>query len=200
MFLTRSPLGLPVHCCTMDLVRLACVKHAASVRPEPGSNSPSRTRRLLGIVLESLRRPGGISPNRRSDLIVVVGIGWESDPELTSNTTAKPPCCPHWRSVFSSVFKEHQLSACAPHGAEMPARPDPRVPEGANCEANGEQGRPQRGHPDPVGDSGPVRPRPRSASIDRPSAAERVAQQPGQHPMTLGTTRWIPGQLATESK
>ena len=26
----------------MDLVRLACVKHAASVRPEPGSNSPSR--------------------------------------------------------------------------------------------------------------------------------------------------------------
>ena len=29
----------------MDPVRLACVKHAASVRPEPGSNSPSRTRR-----------------------------------------------------------------------------------------------------------------------------------------------------------
>ena len=28
----------------MDLVRLACVKHAASVRPEPGSNSPTRTR------------------------------------------------------------------------------------------------------------------------------------------------------------
>ena len=28
----------------MDLVRLACVKHAASVRPEPGSNSPSKTR------------------------------------------------------------------------------------------------------------------------------------------------------------
>ena len=27
----------------MDLVRLACVKHAASVRPEPGSNSPSRS-------------------------------------------------------------------------------------------------------------------------------------------------------------
>jgi hypothetical protein len=27
----------------MDSVRLACVKHAASVRPEPGSNSPSRT-------------------------------------------------------------------------------------------------------------------------------------------------------------
>ena len=40
MLLTRPPLGsgrckhLPV------LVQLACVKHAASVRPEPGSNSP----------------------------------------------------------------------------------------------------------------------------------------------------------------
>ena len=27
----------------MDPARLACVKHAASVRPEPGSNSPSRS-------------------------------------------------------------------------------------------------------------------------------------------------------------
>src|SRR6056297_303886 len=27
----------------MDLVRLACVKHAASVHPEPGSNSPTKT-------------------------------------------------------------------------------------------------------------------------------------------------------------
>ena len=200
MFLTRSPLGLPVHCCTMDLVRLACVKHAASVRPEPGSNSPSRTRRLLGIVLESLRRPGGISPNRRSDLIVVVGIGWESDPELTSNTTAKPPCCPHWRSVFSSVFKEHQLSACAPHGAEMPARPDPRVPEGARYETNGDQGRPQRGHPDPVGFLTPS-----GRAPDHHRSTDRVPRSaslncPGQHHSTLGTTRWIPGQLATESK
>jgi hypothetical protein len=40
---TRSPLGLLWSCDQMDPVRLACVKHAASVRPEPGSNSPSRT-------------------------------------------------------------------------------------------------------------------------------------------------------------
>jgi hypothetical protein len=33
----------------MDLARLACVKHAASVRPEPGSNSPSE-------IVEILRR------------------------------------------------------------------------------------------------------------------------------------------------
>ena len=37
MLLTRSPLVYPRRGLT---VRLACVKHAAGVRPEPGSNSP----------------------------------------------------------------------------------------------------------------------------------------------------------------
>ena len=40
VLLTRSPLNPPRK---MDPVRLACVKHAASVRPEPGSNSPNKT-------------------------------------------------------------------------------------------------------------------------------------------------------------
>ena len=40
MLLTRSPLVYPRKGLT---VRLACVKHAASVRPEPGSNSPLKT-------------------------------------------------------------------------------------------------------------------------------------------------------------
>src|SRR2546422_1695901 len=44
VLLTRSPLGLPRCCHRLDLARLACVKHAASVRPESGSNSPSRSR------------------------------------------------------------------------------------------------------------------------------------------------------------
>ena len=44
VLLTRSPLRLPRCCHRRDGVRLACVKHAASVRPEPGSNSPSRPR------------------------------------------------------------------------------------------------------------------------------------------------------------
>ena len=39
VLLTRSPL-IPTR--KWFTVRLACVKHAASVRPEPGSNSPSR--------------------------------------------------------------------------------------------------------------------------------------------------------------
>ena len=40
--LTRSPLNLPECKHSMDSVRLACVKHAASVHSEPESNSPSR--------------------------------------------------------------------------------------------------------------------------------------------------------------
>ena len=43
MLLTRSPLTHPSK--NQDRpVRLACVKHAASVRPEPGSNSPKKTK------------------------------------------------------------------------------------------------------------------------------------------------------------
>jgi hypothetical protein len=43
VLLTRSPLALLKCCHKMEPVRLACVRHAASVRPEPGSNSPSRS-------------------------------------------------------------------------------------------------------------------------------------------------------------
>ena len=58
MLRTRSPLGLPEYCYSMDLVRLACVKHAASVRPEPGSNSPSRICPPARRPSESIRRAG----------------------------------------------------------------------------------------------------------------------------------------------
>ena len=43
VILTRSPLIHPVQAPSFS-VRLACVKHAASVRPEPGSNSPLKTK------------------------------------------------------------------------------------------------------------------------------------------------------------
>ena len=40
--LTRSPLGYFSYCYKKHLVRLACIRHAASVHPEPGSNSPQK--------------------------------------------------------------------------------------------------------------------------------------------------------------
>ena len=42
VLLTRSPLTPPPKKKGTRPVRLACVKHAASVRPEPGSNSPKK--------------------------------------------------------------------------------------------------------------------------------------------------------------
>ena len=45
MLLTRSPLS-PKTQAPLDPVRLACVKHAASVHPEPGSNSPTKTKNI----------------------------------------------------------------------------------------------------------------------------------------------------------
>src|SRR6476620_921544 len=52
VLLTRSPLVYPRKGLT---ARLACVKHAASVRPEPGSNSPlnaqQKTTPTTGIAL-----------------------------------------------------------------------------------------------------------------------------------------------------
>jgi hypothetical protein len=41
VLLTRSPLGATRCCHRVVLARLACIRHAASVHPEPGSNSPS---------------------------------------------------------------------------------------------------------------------------------------------------------------
>jgi hypothetical protein len=56
--LTRSPLGLHQCCHRLDLVRLACIRHAASVRPEPGSNSPSRP--LGKRASREIREPIGL--------------------------------------------------------------------------------------------------------------------------------------------
>ncbi len=51
----------------MDPVRLACVKHAASVRPEPGSNSPTK----------ACRRPQRL-PGADERLVVERGVEWNA--------------------------------------------------------------------------------------------------------------------------
>ena len=55
VLLTRSPLDSEKQA-FLPLVRLACIRHAASVHPEPGSNSPSkyvglRARPVLSVSL-----------------------------------------------------------------------------------------------------------------------------------------------------
>src|SRR4051812_40467343 len=59
VLLTRSPLVYSRRSLT---ARLACVKHAASVRPEPGSNSPKKkkTASTRESKTEEEMPPGGI--------------------------------------------------------------------------------------------------------------------------------------------
>ena len=67
VLLTRSPLySVPEG---TFLARLACVKHAASVRSEPGSNSPLGIllARRLKKYLVALRRRANSSTNTRVD-------------------------------------------------------------------------------------------------------------------------------------
>ena len=106
MLLTRSPLGLPQCCHWMDLVRLACVRHAASVRPEPGSNSPSRSRPATGrrsvksrlVTLETgLRcRPGKDSQLRHptdASLSVSALTWYDHRPRPHGSATARTGIC-----------------------------------------------------------------------------------------------------------
>ena len=60
VLLTRSPLVYPRKGLT---ARLACVKHAASVRPEPGSNSPLKTTPTTNLTASHGKRD---APDRRN--------------------------------------------------------------------------------------------------------------------------------------
>ena len=140
MLLTRSPLGLPQCCHWLDPVRLACIRHAASVRPEPGSNSPSRSRgNQPELVNPSIGEPGhhgkpasaGLAPwtanvNRRP----FDGALIENDCPDSVTAVARTRFF-----VLSSVFKERAapldgvvLWALAPVGASVPASRNGRGP------------------------------------------------------------------------
>ena len=56
VLLTRPPLTLPRR---SRSARLACIRHAASVRPEPGSNSPKRVVRLCSLQASFLTLSDG---------------------------------------------------------------------------------------------------------------------------------------------
>ena len=72
VLLTRSPLVYPRRGLT---ARLACVKHAASVRPEPGSNSPLKSsdvlanqrHRLFGVIPARVLHRSGASYLKESN-------------------------------------------------------------------------------------------------------------------------------------
>jgi hypothetical protein len=116
VLLTRSPLVYPRKGLT---ARLACVKHAASVRPEPGSNSPtksgsSKPRRGLGY------KQTGIKPIHDKARHTVEF----SKDTRTPSTTAK------WHP--GHVFPPYTSWTLADPGAPVgrSAGPADRAPEG----------------------------------------------------------------------
>ena len=70
---TRSPLSHWDR--SPGIVRLACIKHAASVRPEPGSNSPSRSdHNYLKVFMARSKSP--CCTFYRVEIPQVTAAGW----------------------------------------------------------------------------------------------------------------------------
>ena len=128
---TRSPLGLPEQApwTSFDLHVLSTppafilsqdqTLQQKPVRDEPGSTASASAR----------RSEGEIPPTRRASLlwwqchrITELPSAGMPTAELTDSRDrhSTTPCCPHWRSVFSSVFKEPKLMS-APDGGLRPA-------------------------------------------------------------------------------
>ena len=107
VLLTRSPLYSPPE--GSFRARLACVRHAASVRSEPGSNSPVSKQHL--VVFKTL---DGLDPNQR-DLPLHRHLfsqcqrpKWESKPSPLMLGTQT--IMPHTRSVKSFFRVAHRKS------------------------------------------------------------------------------------------
>src|SRR5690348_11949957 len=66
--------------------RLACVKHAASVRPEPGSNSPTKT--LLNNHPSNKKLPKESKPDQTGQGKKLIGTGFTSTLLSSQRTTA----------------------------------------------------------------------------------------------------------------
>ena len=76
----RSPRVAP------ECPRLACVKHAASVRPEPGSNSPREFDSSSNAVS---RNAWSQSTRVRNQLIVIVSLAAVHDPRSSTRAIAR---------------------------------------------------------------------------------------------------------------
>src|ERR1700736_4828990 len=116
----------------MDLVRLACVKHAASVRPEPGSNSPSRPQSLAPKrPTFSIRRAGVGTPKslnrlapRRTVLSVLV---------LTSCVVVVPKNFDRARTSFWLPLFRFQGASQRRHAPQRDVGVGPPWPDSKGC-------------------------------------------------------------------
>ena len=94
VLLTRSPLESPQRALS---VRLACVKHAASVRPEPGSNSPNKTKRPQSEKPDNIRKTDTKTTPQHGDARMRQKNNKQKPPNTllssqTTHPTSRQPC------------------------------------------------------------------------------------------------------------
>ena len=116
VLLTRSPLVYPRRGLT---VRLACVKHAASVRPEPGSNSP-----LKSIQIRHHADVGCVSTRSIADQRPNAGSICQSIKGIELGSLAKPIRARgfvHYLALTFSTLLSSQVSGAHRAGSLDPA-------------------------------------------------------------------------------
>ena len=135
----------------MDPVRLACVRHAASVRPEPGSNSPSKTigpapPRWHGASDQKSRHRAGTRrqlaqswhPRPRPRVVRSCAKGIEGS--IVAPEGARLPALAFWHPVFRCQGAPATASGASARNVALPEVPyrAPAGGAGPPCGADGE--------------------------------------------------------------
>ena len=121
VLLTRSPLEHPHHKNDAGLsVRLACVKHAASVRPEPGSNSPKKQTKNYRQKTKKPTKQQQTTNTINNYLVPTFAFMFKykqqkfasSNDTLSSSQTTPPPTTQHPKSTgpqtaTTQIYKPH---------------------------------------------------------------------------------------------
>ena len=108
--LTRSPLS-PPNKSPVDPVRLACVKHAASVRPEPESNPPHKNRRKPNTGPQKNKLTSKTTPHHKAERSLTQTNTHTTPPQQAaqhehSTGNQKPNQKPHPTTKQSAAFNQ----------------------------------------------------------------------------------------------
>ena len=118
VLLTRSPLEHPHQKNDAGLsVRLACVKHAASVRPEPGSNSPKKQKNYRQKTKKSTKQ------KQTTNTIIhvhVQTIKFVSSNDTLSSSQTTPPPTTHTQNQVRAVNSDHTNIQTPPQNHKPP--------------------------------------------------------------------------------
>ena len=105
--LTRPPLSSPSvvrKLLPVILVRLACVKHAASVRPEPGSNSPNKNKNVKAQKNQPTKQGQPAIPTKNTQK-QKTGIKKQTNTLSSSQTTPTRSSTHEWLACFRKAFR-----------------------------------------------------------------------------------------------